>query len=560
MTGGDVVGGSRAALRSLLPLRPTGTVRTISRATVLAFALLGGCAGGTDEAVETMEGSGGTSSESRPLPTPASAAGTLSCHARIEAALARPALPGTPAYDEVRAEILGRARGEPMVFVRDPARADDAMLSPAARRARAATARHAPGARIEAMKRLLSQDPRALRQLVLREGYAFSDDPLDALAISRLELRDLFDEPDIVRLRGSTVRRLIASREHGERLYREADGPRKGKRAELVFGDRLAIDEAELGAPLHRDVRALAEETGLDRFAIEHRTESALVGSIRLGNTMARALIENEGASLRLACLDVPDERRIELESWMKNDAPRREALARISAVIDQELDEALRFDRPEGEKTAERDGRLRPAWLDAYRRGSASFTCEDTTLPTFDAEGRPFPPQVCVDFVLDTFERARGTWFTARSEKPTRMRGALDFDRFGMENRRAVLAFEKFAGEHPDVFSLYRFTGEERIPFGDRTRFFRFLVEHADQVRAGDVVAIQGRKRDGLIHQHAIFVERIDPVSGFAYGLADQMKRPRRRTWEGIMAEAPLRSLLFRARPTPVVLGTAGE
>jgi hypothetical protein len=31
-------------------------------------------------------------------------------------------------------------------------------------------------------------------------------------------------------------------------------------------------------------------------------------------------------------------------------------------------------------------------------------------------------------------------------------------------------------------------------------------------------------------------------------------MKAPRRRSWEGIMAEAPKRSLLYRARPTDVV------
>ena len=46
------------------------------------------------------------------------------------------------------------------------------------------------------------------------------------------------------------------------------------------------------------------------------------------------------------------------------------------------------------------------------------------------------------------------------------------------------------------------------------------------------------------------ILVERTDPITGFAYGLADQMRRPRRRTWEGIMAEAPLRSLYYRVRP----------
>src|SRR4029077_14056799 len=95
---------------------------------------------------------------------------------------------------------------------------------------------------------------------------------------------------------------------------------------------------------------------------------------------------------------------------------------------------------------------------------------------------------------------------------------------------------------------------GAERIPFGERSRFFQFLLDHADDVRPGDVTAIQGLKRDNRIHQHAILVEWADPVTGFPGGLADQMKRPRRRTWEGIMAEAPLRSLLFRARPTAEV------
>ena len=69
--------------------------------------------------------------------------------------------------------------------------------------------------------------------------------------------------------------------------------------------------------------------------------------------------------------------------------------------------------------------------------------------------------------------------------------------------------------------------------------------------MRPGDVVAIQGLKADERIHQHAILVESVDPVTGFPMGLADQMKRPRRRTWEGIMAEAPKRSLLYRLRPS---------
>jgi hypothetical protein len=132
---------------------------------------------------------------------------------------------------------------------------------------------------------------------------------------------------------------------------------------------------------------------------------------------------------------------------------------------------------------------------------------------------------------------------------------GSLDFDSFGIKNRRGVLGFEQFAQSRPDLFESMRLPDPERVQFGERSRFFAYLVSHADDYRPGDVVAIQGRKRDGLIHQHAILIERTDPVTGFPYGLADQMKRPRRRTWEGIMAEAPLRSLLYRVRPTDKIL-----
>jgi hypothetical protein len=239
----------------------------------------------------------------------------------------------------------------------------------------------------------------------------------------------------------------------------------------------------------------------------------------------------------------------------MARDAPRRKALKALHASIDQQVFEAIPFDRPRDEKTAERDGQLRPEWRWAYLHGQSFFSFDDASYPVFDAAGRPLPPQMCVDFVLDSFERAAGTWFTARGPDTKRLIGSLDFNAFGITNRRSVLAFEKFAEEHKDLFEHERFLPEERIQFGERSRFFAFLVEHADRFRPGDIVAIQGRKADGLIHQHAILIEDTDPVTGFPDALADQMKRPRRRTWEGIMAEAPLRSLLFHLRPTPKVL-----
>jgi hypothetical protein len=183
----------------------------------------------------------------------------------------------------------------------------------------------------------------------------------------------------------------------------------------------------------------------------------------------------------------------------------------------------------------------------------------DDKSYPVFTPDGRPLPPTVCVDFVLDTWERAAGRWYRPRGEKPGRTAGRLDFDAEKIENRRGVLGFGAFSAERPDLFEHRVFAGAERVPFAQRERFFEGLVPggawEADAFRPGDVVAIQGLKRDDRVHQHAILVEHVDPVSGLPHGLADQMRRPRRRTWEGIMAEAPKRSVLFRARPTRALL-----
>lgn len=486
-----------------------------------------------------------------PAPAPTIDAELVACQARIAAVSAQPDQPGAPAFDARRPEFLGRARGEPMVFVREPRATPDESLTPALLASRRTFERGHPGVRLSNLKARHRRDPVALRALLLREGYAYAPDPHDALSlVTDVAVADLFAEPEIWLQRGHDTRKLVRETKPREVAYRYVDGPLVGRAADLLFGDRVGLRAEDLATPLHRDLRALADVEGFNRARLTRRTDEALLAELRFGTTWVPAVLEARDAALSLGCLAADTTARDAVLAARAADGARRRAMLAMHDVVTAELFEALRFDRPEGEKTAEHDGELRPVWMSAYLQGRPTFAYEGQSYPVFDPAGRAWPPQVCVDFVLDSFERTSGTWFAARGDKRERVRGRLDWDDAGIVNRRGVMAFGAFAEAKPEMFEVRRFVGAERVQFEHRSRYFDFLTEHADDVRPGDVVAIHGMKRDNRIHQHAILVEWADPITGFPHGLADQMKKPRRRTWEGIMAEAPLRSLYYRVRP----------
>ena len=360
--------------------------------------------------------------------------------------------------------------------------------------------------------------------------------------------------------RGDAIHEL--KREGGPRASRASyvftSGPYEGFDAKLLFADRVAVDRASLGPSKHRDVRSLRDRIGFDRIRIERHTEDAMVAELRFPPSLApdgsddgrwvTALVTADGPRLELACLDAPRPRREAVQAAVKADGPRRRSIAALQDAVRKLSYEKPPFDRPREVKDHLSDGQLRPLWEFAYKRGHHGFEHEEKAYLVFDRKGRPYPPQMCVSFILDAYERASGTWYGTVDEPRRRTEGTIDFNELGVTNRAGVLAFEEFAESRPDLFVTSRF--EERIPFSRRDDYFAYLVEHADRFQPGDVVSIQGPKPDGYVHQHAILVEDTDPVTGMPYSLADQMKWPRLRTWEGIMAEAPKRALLYHVRP----------
>ena len=156
---------------------------------------------------------------------------------------------------------------------------------------------------------------------------------------------------------------------------------------------------------------------------------------------------------------------------------------------------------------------------------------------------------------MLDTFERASGTWWQPAHLRRERVLGRLRFDDSPIENRRSVEQFIEFTRAHPAEFEVYDVPPEERVTLRNRQQFFSQLYRARTHYRRGDIVAILGPREDEKLHYHSFFVVDADPLTGMPTELAANAGRPRIRSWEGEMSNAPRRSILARIRPRSVWL-----
>jgi hypothetical protein len=161
----------------------------------------------------------------------------------------------------------------------------------------------------------------------------------------------------------------------------------------------------------------------------------------------------------------------------------------------------------------------------------------------------------VCIDFVLDTFERASGTWWQPRDRGRQRVLGRLQFEDSELENRRSVESFIGFARAHPESFDVYEPPPEARVPLRNRAQFFTELFRARSEFKRGDIVAILGPRDDEKLHYHSFLIVGSDPLTGMPTELAANAGRPRIRSWEGEMQNAPRRSIFARVRPRSVWL-----
>jgi hypothetical protein len=473
---------------------------------------------------------------------------SVSCQRAIDRVLRAPALPGAPALEKSRPLVLLYAKAEPVVFVRKPS--VDLTSSPEAVRYRAMIEdTDSPWSRIQGLWTLFSAKPDLGRSVLLRDGYVYAEKPALAFALVDLvSAQTLFSDERIWIQRGE--RQLTAERTKAGN-YVFVDGPEKGQRVRLLLFDRIGTGPAPV--PLHRDFRTLRARLGFDRVKVRHLTENAIVADLRYGSVWVPTLLDSQGAHLELRC-DVADPAaRANIAAFRATTEQKERLLGPLRASMIEQVEDGLPFDEPITEY-GQQDGRLRREWLRAYQAGKRSYEFQDDIYEVFNIRGRPLVPQVCVDFLFDSLERASGTHYRARGEKRERVLGRLDFGTMSDETRRRATSFIEYAQARPESFDVHMLGEHERVEFKYGQKFADYLVREADHFAPGDVVMIRGYtpwdKRNNLMHFHSFFVYESDPLTGQPIVLAGNPGKPLLQTWQFEAFRTPDRSIWYRVRP----------
>lgn len=461
-----------------------------------------------------------------------------------EKILAEPSLPGAPRFEASRASLVARAKGEPVLFKRVP------LLTALDEKAEEERSRFLNSRRHHTtVRHLLTRhisSPARLREFLLREGYFYTDDPERAFVLGSLVgPHHLFDEDEIWIHRGDEV--IVAQRD-GE-IYRHRRGQELGEQAQVLHLDRIGTGPRP--EPLHIDLRSLRARLAFDRLRVVHMTEAHLLVDLRYQERWVPSILAVDGAHLELKAEIALDTERPSIAIAKSESLRRHRALQRLKDTMAIQAAERLPFDEPKTE-IGQEDGALRRQWRYAYLEGRTSYEYNGDSYRVFDSTGAPRVPQVCIDFVVDTFERAAGTWWRKAGEERKQVKGSLDLRAGGRDAMRRTKTFVDFAQEHEDWFEVLQVPQRERIAMGHQERFFEYLARRADDFQAGDVVLIRGMTPwdEEKAHSHVFIVYETDPITGIPILVAGNAGPANIWSWETEARRTPGRSVRYRIRP----------
>lgn len=247
-----------------------------------------------------------------------------------------------------------------------------------------------------------------------------------------------------------------------------------------------------------------------------------------------------------------PVHKHVEIDPVMivAESVPREKLLEPLFAAMQKQISEKLPFDEPLRENGRQLDGMLRPTWIEAYMHHKRTYVLENTRYRTVGPKTVPLVPQVCADFIIDTIDRAVGTWYADSLKHPERIVGKFDFRKeielanFNPRNADHLIQYFK---TRPDDFDFI-FDGDGPV-VGNITGLKKWFKDI--NVQLGDLIIIRGRApwdRGKEIHYHSMFITK---MNGDEILITGNANFPAECSLEREVARAPKRKIISVIRFT---------
>src|SRR5690606_33649818 len=171
---------------------------------------------------------------------------------------------------------------------------------------------------------------------------------------------------------------------------------------------------------------------------------------------------------------------------------------------------------------------------------------------------GHARPPQVCVDFLVDTMDIAGGSWYSGVLDrsKPTRTSGVFDSRTFRYKDEnndekhyalRNVNGITHFAKDYNKWFYVLEPSKDFYVKIGDKS-FWDYIPTLG--LITGDMVFIKGSVPwDNKQHSHSFYIYETDPLSGMPTLLAGNAGPASLRPWAIETKRTPHRKIVMIIR-----------
>lgn len=232
----------------------------------------------------------------------------------------------------------------------------------------------------------------------------------------------------------------------------------------------------------------------------------------------------------------------ITLEQLDEEMLSRQVLLAGVQSVLDTFIKEKLPFDEPRVE-VGQEDGKLREFWQVSWSKGRGRFGYRGEWYYVRSSEGNAIPPQVCADFIVDTFDRLGGSWWVdnKRIDSPSSFTNFIKS--YNLYHRR-VSDLIQVMKVNPQYFEIIYSKKREGVRLKDYNQLHN-LFNDLDIV-LGDIVFINGPTPWDKSHEHwhSFFIYKLDnerkdwevvgnaSMSAKRWLISEAKRTPYRKVW----------------------------